>query len=90
VKPHPAPLLHGARELGVDPARCVYVGDAERDVTAGIAAGMSTIVARYGYIEAQETPQTWPANGSIDTPGALLAWLPQHPGLHLTVDTPPH
>ena len=53
-KPHPAPLLAAARQLGVAPARCVYVGDAERDVTAGIAAGMRTIVARYGYIEAHE------------------------------------
>ena len=58
------------------PARCVYVGDAERDVTAGIAAGMRTIVARYGYIEAHESPETWPADGGIDHPAALLGWLP--------------
>ena len=56
--------------------RCVYVGDAERDVTAGIAAGMRTIVARYGYIEAHESPDTWPADGNIDNPAALLGWLP--------------
>lgn len=75
-KPHPAPLLAAAGILGVPPARCVYVGDAERDITAGIAAGMRTIVARYGYIEAHETPDTWPADGNIDRPSALLAWLP--------------
>ena len=76
-KPHPAPLLAAADLLGVAPERCVYVGDAERDVTAGIAAGMRTIVARYGYIEAHESPDTWPADGRIDHPSALLGWLPE-------------
>ena len=75
-KPHPAPLLAAAELLAVAPQRCVYVGDAERDVTAGIAAGMRTIVARYGYIEAHEAPDTWPADGHIHHPTALLDWLP--------------
>jgi len=76
AKPHPAPLLAAADRLGVAPARCVYVGDALRDVAAGVAAGMHTIVARYGYIEAHEAPETWPADGVIDDPAELLAWLP--------------
>lgn len=79
-KPHPAPLLAAAELLGVAPQRCVYVGDAERDVTAGIAAGMRTIVARYGYIEAHEAPETWPADGHIHHPSALLDWLPLQDG----------
>jgi phosphoglycolate phosphatase len=77
TKPHPAPLLHAAAALGVPPARCVYVGDAERDVTAGLAAGMRTIIARYGYIDAREDPESWPADGTIEGPSALLAWLPE-------------
>ncbi len=76
AKPHPAPLLHAARELGVLPQRCLYVGDAERDVLAGNAAGMPSIVATYGYIEVHETPAAWPAVGLIDRPGALVGWLP--------------
>jgi len=88
AKPHPAPLLHAASQLGLAPERCVYVGDAERDVIAGIAAGMPTIVARYGYIEPEDAPEAWPASGSIDTPGDLLQWLPQHPGLAPTADKP--
>ena len=40
----PAPLLHAAAQLGVDAPRCVYVGDDLRDVQAGNAAGMATIV----------------------------------------------
>jgi N-acetyl-D-muramate 6-phosphate phosphatase len=77
AKPHPAPLLHAAAELGVVPARCVYVGDAQRDIEAGIAAGMHTIVARYGYIQPDELPDTWPADGHITDPSALIAWLPE-------------
>ncbi len=77
AKPHPAPLIDAAKRLGLAPDRCVYVGDAERDVTAGIAAGMHTIVARYGYLRADETPEAWAADGIIDTPEELLAWLPR-------------
>jgi phosphoglycolate phosphatase len=76
TKPHPAPLVAGAQALGIDASRCVYVGDAERDIAAGIAAGMATIVARYGYIESDETPETWRADGSIFAPSELTDWLP--------------
>lgn len=75
-KPHPAPLLAAAEQLGIDPRRCVYVGDAERDITAGLAAGMRTLVARYGYIEPDDVPDAWPADGIVADPAALLAWLP--------------
>ena len=75
AKPHPAPLLHAATQLRIDPARCVYVGDDLRDVQAGNAAGMATIVASYGYIGAAGDAAAWPATGWIATPGELLAWL---------------
>src|SRR5512139_3113289 len=32
LKPHPAPLLHAARELALEPAQCVYLGDDLRDI----------------------------------------------------------
>lgn len=80
AKPHPAPLLAAAERLGVEPERCLYVGDAERDVSAGVAAGMRTIVALYGYIEPNDDPHAWPADGIVATPGELLAWLPTAPG----------
>lgn len=75
-KPHPAPLLHAASLLGVDAARCVYVGDDLRDVIAGNAAGMATIVAEYGYLGEQGCADDWPATGWIGEPLALLDWLP--------------
>lgn len=71
-KPHPAPLLLGARELGVDARRCVYVGDARRDIDAGRAAGMATIAAAYGYIRADDDPARWGASAVIRRPGQLL------------------
>ena len=77
-KPHPAPLLHAAELLRVDPSRCVYVGDDLRDVQAGNAAGMATIVAEYGYLGEARCAGDWPATGWIDHPLALLDWLPLH------------
>lgn len=76
AKPHPAPLLHAADALRVPPASCVYVGDDLRDVEAGRAAGMATIVANYGYMGTAGDPREWPATGWIETPLDLLAWLP--------------
>jgi len=75
-KPHPAPLLHAANGLRVSPSRCMYVGDDLRDIVAGNAAGMPTIVAEYGYIGTGEGSDTWPATGWIADPLALLHWLP--------------
>jgi phosphoglycolate phosphatase len=76
AKPHPAPLLHAAKEVGVAPSRCVYVGDDLRDVEAGNAAGMPTIVAGYGYMGVGGDPRQWPATGWIDEPLQLRPWLP--------------
>jgi phosphoglycolate phosphatase len=75
AKPHPAPLTEAAHRLGVAPAHCVYVGDARRDIEAGNAAGMRTLVARWGYIEPNDAPDSWPADGILDEPVALLAWM---------------
>jgi len=74
-KPHPLPLLHAARLIGVAPQECLYVGDAERDIQAGRAAGMTTLVAMYGYIGADEDPASWRAHGMIEQPAQLLAWM---------------
>ena len=74
-KPHPAPLLQAAKLLDLDPRDCVYVGDAERDVQAGRAAGMQTLVALFGYLGAQDRPESWRADGLLRDPGELLGWL---------------
>jgi phosphoglycolate phosphatase len=74
-KPHPLPLLHAARLVGVEPERCIYVGDAERDIQAGRAAGMTTLVAAYGYISASEDPLQWQPHGMVSEPAELLTWV---------------
>ena len=74
-KPHPLPLQVAAQRLEIDCQNCVYVGDDERDIVAGKAARMKTLVAAYGYIEDAAAVAGWNADGSIDSPRDLL----QHP-----------
>ncbi len=74
-KPHPEPLLEAARRLGVEAARCVYVGDDERDMAAGRAAGMLTVAATYGYLGADGDTTRWEAHASIAAPLELLQFL---------------
>jgi N-acetyl-D-muramate 6-phosphate phosphatase len=74
-KPHPLPLLHAAREIGVLPEHCVYAGDAERDIQAGRAAGMTTVVAAYGYLSESDDPLAWQPSGVVDEPTQLLEWM---------------
>ena len=74
-KPHPAPLLYACQLARSLPQQCIYVGDALRDIEAGQRAGMRTLVALYGYIEAHETPAQWGATGMINQPLDLLSWL---------------
>lgn len=77
AKPHPEPLFEAARRIGVDPALCIYVGDDERDIVAGHAAGMRTVAATYGYMGEQADAAQWRAHASIETPLALLQMLKQ-------------
>lgn len=74
-KPHPLPLLEASHRLGQAPERCVYIGDAAKDMVAGRRAGMTTITALYGYIAADDEPLGWGADGHIHRPVDLLAWL---------------
>lgn len=78
AKPHPLPLLTAAEQIGVPASECIYVGDAERDIEAGNAAGMTTLIANYGYIDDSQTPSAWRADGSIDHPLQILDWLTAH------------
>lgn len=75
AKPHPAPLLEAARQLGIAPESCLYVGDDERDVVAGRAAGMSVVAAGYGYLGTANSVECWAADAQISTPEGLLALL---------------
>jgi HAD superfamily hydrolase (TIGR01509 family) len=43
AKPEPDLLLFAAKEVGVEPARCWYVGDSTWDMVSAVAAGMIAI-----------------------------------------------
>ena len=70
-KPHPAPLLEAARRLDMAPGACAYVGDDRRDVDAGRAAGMLTVVAVWGYLGEGDAPDAWGADHLISRPDEL-------------------
>ena len=74
-KPHPEPILHACGLLHAAPARTLYVGDAERDLVAGKAAGNTTVCALFGYIQPQDQPGQWPADHYITRAADLLALI---------------
>jgi len=74
-KPHPMPLLHAAKLLAVEPADCIYVGDAERDIQAGRSAGMTTLLAAFGYLSGEDDAASWSADAIVNHPAELLELL---------------
>ncbi len=75
AKPHPAPLLEAARQLGIAAVNCIYVGDDRRDVDAGRAATMGTVVAAWGYLGEGDAPAAWGADHLIERPDELIALI---------------
>jgi N-acetyl-D-muramate 6-phosphate phosphatase len=75
AKPHPEPLQYAARVSGVQPQYCLYLGDDKRDIDAGRAAGMKSLIALFGYIDPKAALKTWQADAAIDSPLELLDHL---------------
>jgi phosphoglycolate phosphatase len=50
-KPHPEPILHACRLLGVEPQHNLHVGDSLNDILAARAAGSQAYCVPYGYNE---------------------------------------
>lgn len=74
-KPHPKPLLLAAERIGCTADKCLFLGDDLRDIQAGNAAGMTSLVAGWGYIDPSYDPSTWGAAGMLRAPADLLSWL---------------
>ena len=74
-KPSVKPMFYACEQIGVEAKRCFYVGDAERDMQAGKNAGMTTVLADWGYISAEDQTENWLADFRIATPLDLLAIL---------------
>ena len=80
TKPDPEPMYLALEKLGIarGGSACVlYVGDHIRDIEAGNAAGMPTILAAYGYIplEDQSSLRKWGATHVVETPKQLKQLL---------------
>lgn len=58
AKPHIHPMQLASAVIGIDAGGCIYVGDDERDVISGRAAGMKTVVAGWGYWATANRPVT--------------------------------
>ena len=74
-KPHPSPLLLACVAANARPERSLYVGDDERDIVAGRAAGMITVAAAYGYLGVASPPSSWQAHVVVNHPGEVLGLL---------------
>lgn len=57
-KPDPAAALEIASELGVLPARCLYVGDTAVDMKTAVAAGMKAVGVLWGFREKTELAES--------------------------------
>lgn len=79
AKPHTKPMFDACRALEVKPEECIYVGDAECDMTAGHQAGMKTVLVNWGYLHANDPIEQWPIDERINQPLDLLncihAWM---------------
>jgi phosphoglycolate phosphatase len=77
-KPHPEPILHGCQLAGSEAQHCVYIGDAQRDIEAGMRAGLRTIVALFGYIGTHDHPEDWQADVLLKTPKDIADWISEN------------
>ena len=71
-KPEPEGLWLCAKEMGVDPSRCAYVGDSASDVRAARNAGMFAVAAAWGY-QPREDLEAEAPDAMIGCPQELLA-----------------
>ena len=70
-KPEPAGLLECARQLGVEPANCVYFGDSASDMRAAHNAGMYAVGVTWGYPTLDMLKEGEP-DKLIDSPAEIL------------------
>jgi len=69
VKPSPSGLLLAARQLGMPPSACTYVGDSLVDAQAARAAGMAAIGVTWGTHRREELAGRF--DRLVDDPGEI-------------------
>lgn len=73
-KPDPAPVLLACKQAGLTPAHTLFVGDDQRDIEAGAAAGLFTVAVSWGYLDGGN-PRDWGADVVLDHPSELAQLL---------------
>ena len=74
-KPHPEPLWEAARRMDVDARHCLYLGDDPRDMQAARAAGMTGVIAAFGYIRPETDLSSWEGDATIQHPAELKSFF---------------
>ncbi|WP_288390608.1 HAD-IA family hydrolase [uncultured Acinetobacter sp.] len=83
AKPDPEPMFLAAEQLQVPAEQIIYVGDHPRDIDAGRAANMYTILAAYGYLPLayKDDLAAWQADAIVHTVTELETKILQQLGL---------
>ena len=73
TKPDPEPMYLAAQQIQIDAQDCIYVGDHPRDIDAGRAANMYSILAAYGYLplEHKDDLTAWQADCIVNSVSEL-------------------
>ncbi len=74
-KPDPEPVIEACRQAQCDPDQTVFIGDDQRDIDAGRAAGCQTVAAGWGYILNDDHPDHWDADAMVETSPQLAHLL---------------
>ncbi|WP_417579659.1 HAD family hydrolase [Nitrincola sp.] len=74
-KPDPEGLLLACKRIDRPPTNTLYIGDHQRDIQAGQAAGMRTLAAAFGYLSPKDQPELWRSDFCIQESTQLLPLL---------------
>ena len=77
-KPAPEPVLYACRLSGRSTTTTALIGDDQRDIMAGRAAGTTTVAVTWGYASTDDLPKHWGADHTVDTPAELEHLLIQN------------
>ena len=73
-KPAPDGALLIAKEFGVEPSECLYLGDTNTDMKTGKSAGMFTIGVLWGFRDRKELEENH-ADAIISHPSQAMAYI---------------
>jgi len=74
IKPHPDPIRHAAKEVGVPVERCLMVGDTTVDILAARSAGARSVGVLSGFGEEKEMDRAG-ADMIVDSAASLQHWM---------------